>query len=408
MEEESQSFEFDVFLAHNSKDKAAVRDICQKLKNKGFKPWLDEEQVAPGQSFLTKIATQIDLIPAVIVFLGPNGEGPWHEKEIEAFLIEVVSRGCVIIPVILVNVKGQPVLPPFLRGNRFVDFRVGSPDPLELLIWGINAAVSPEKYQDSPRSNEPEVNASNLVVDVLLHTVDRTPQLSEIKAARSDDSQSNKHCFVFECSRQDIPEYLAHHLQIKPDLDNDRVPVGQSKGEVQAQNLGEIHTEGEFETQITSDIGDGLNPFIGEDQVNVLYLSVTSLAAIEKVSSDIQSVLAKLNKTHPQIEMTVLVAFFGRLCPRWWQCWKTRWWQCWKVNPLENTGVFCLPPLELLTYDHLDRWVDNLPDFLSVKLNDKEALKDSFERCFGDEKKAVPYRVIRGKVKQCLLKQCKS
>jgi len=82
MEEESQSLEFDVFLAHNSEDKVAVRAICQQLKNKGFKPWLDEEQIAPGQSWLAKIEAQIEQIPAAVVFFGSEGDGPWHQQEV--------------------------------------------------------------------------------------------------------------------------------------------------------------------------------------------------------------------------------------------------------------------------------------------------------------------------------------
>ena len=39
-----------IFLSHAVDDKPKVRKICQRLKNDGFDPWLDEEQILPGHS----------------------------------------------------------------------------------------------------------------------------------------------------------------------------------------------------------------------------------------------------------------------------------------------------------------------------------------------------------------------
>lgn len=35
--------QFDVFLAHSSKDKPLIRRIYRKLSDLGMSPWLDEE-----------------------------------------------------------------------------------------------------------------------------------------------------------------------------------------------------------------------------------------------------------------------------------------------------------------------------------------------------------------------------
>jgi hypothetical protein len=50
--QESRAEVFDVFLCHNSADKPAVREIAQKLKKEGIKPWLDEEQIRSSQGFV--------------------------------------------------------------------------------------------------------------------------------------------------------------------------------------------------------------------------------------------------------------------------------------------------------------------------------------------------------------------
>ena len=46
--QEAQAETFDVFLCHNSEDKPVVREIAQKLAEKGIKPWLDEADIRGG------------------------------------------------------------------------------------------------------------------------------------------------------------------------------------------------------------------------------------------------------------------------------------------------------------------------------------------------------------------------
>jgi len=41
--------EFDVFLCHNSADKAAVKKIGERLMKDGLKPWLDAWELPPGR-----------------------------------------------------------------------------------------------------------------------------------------------------------------------------------------------------------------------------------------------------------------------------------------------------------------------------------------------------------------------
>ena len=44
----SRSFDYDVFLSHSAKDKAAVRDLAQRLKADGLRVWFDEWVVEAG------------------------------------------------------------------------------------------------------------------------------------------------------------------------------------------------------------------------------------------------------------------------------------------------------------------------------------------------------------------------
>jgi hypothetical protein len=128
--------EYDVFLCHNSKDKQEVKAVGEQLKEKGYLPWLDEWELAPGTSWQTILESQISQINAAAIFVGPSGIGPWQSMEIQAILRRFVDSGLPTIPVILPSCKRVPRLPMFLQGQTWVDFRALAPDPLKRLIWG--------------------------------------------------------------------------------------------------------------------------------------------------------------------------------------------------------------------------------------------------------------------------------
>ena len=74
-----------VFLCHASEDKANVREVCQLLKTDGFSPWLDEEDLLPGQQWSEEIPKAVRNANAVIVFVSQRAvtkEG-YFQKEIK-------------------------------------------------------------------------------------------------------------------------------------------------------------------------------------------------------------------------------------------------------------------------------------------------------------------------------------
>jgi len=67
---------FDVFLCHNSSDKAAVRALNRNLKRLGIRTWLDEEQLIPGRAWQDILEQQIGSVKAAAVLVGASGVGP--------------------------------------------------------------------------------------------------------------------------------------------------------------------------------------------------------------------------------------------------------------------------------------------------------------------------------------------
>lgn len=104
---------FHVFLAHHSEDKPLVREIATKLKQRGFKPWIDEEQIAPGRSFQQEIQQAINTVETAAIILGKEGIGRWQEWEIQTFFSRCVEKNMTVIPVLLPGVNEVPETLPF-------------------------------------------------------------------------------------------------------------------------------------------------------------------------------------------------------------------------------------------------------------------------------------------------------
>jgi tetratricopeptide (TPR) repeat protein len=131
--------DYDVFLSHNSKDKPAVRQIAEALRDgRGLKVWLDEWDLPPGVPWQDELETIIRTVRSAAVLVGKDGLGPWEMPEMRACLVEMVGRKLRVIPVLLPGTPSAPQLPMFLAQNTWVDLRGGITDEgLDRLQWGI-------------------------------------------------------------------------------------------------------------------------------------------------------------------------------------------------------------------------------------------------------------------------------
>jgi hypothetical protein len=146
--------DFDVFLCHNSRDKAEVKAVALRLMERRIKPWLDEWELRPGLRWQLALEEQVRQVKSAAVFVGAEGLGPWQSEEIGAFLSACVERGIPVIPVLLPTAPSQPDLPVFLAARMWVDFRKEQPEPLAQLVFGITGqkAGTPPKEPPSTSS----------------------------------------------------------------------------------------------------------------------------------------------------------------------------------------------------------------------------------------------------------------
>jgi hypothetical protein len=77
-----------VFLCHSSADNPAVRELYQRLQSDGFEPWLDEEDLLPGQDWHTETLRAVRNSDVVIVCLSQDAisKAGHVQKEIKVAL----------------------------------------------------------------------------------------------------------------------------------------------------------------------------------------------------------------------------------------------------------------------------------------------------------------------------------
>ena len=72
---------YDVFLSYNWREHAAVEAVARVLRDRGLRVFLDRWYLVPGRPWPQALEGNIDTCRAVAVFLGPQGMGPWQQRE---------------------------------------------------------------------------------------------------------------------------------------------------------------------------------------------------------------------------------------------------------------------------------------------------------------------------------------
>jgi nucleotide-binding universal stress UspA family protein len=130
---------FDIFVCYNSDDKELIGTINAKLRRQGVKTWFDEERLPPGRPWQEMLEKEIAIIDGAAVFAGKSGLGPWQSREVRAFLNELATRECPVIPVLLPEAPKVPDLPLFLRDLTWIDLRSDFDRSFERLIAAARA-----------------------------------------------------------------------------------------------------------------------------------------------------------------------------------------------------------------------------------------------------------------------------
>jgi hypothetical protein len=151
-----------IFLAHASEDKEKVRDLYQKLKSHGFNPWLDEEDLLPGQLWRSEIPKALqssDFCLACLSKVAVSKEG-YIQREFRLALAKYADKPAGTIWLIPVRFDECdvpdhqiPEVGVSLNGFQWVD--LWKPGGFERLIKAIDIRRDSSSIQDKNEANLP-------------------------------------------------------------------------------------------------------------------------------------------------------------------------------------------------------------------------------------------------------------
>jgi GTPase SAR1 family protein len=128
---------YDVFFCYNRQDNEAVKALYHQLLGHKVRPWLDTEDLRPGDVWLNKINDLIGSVKTAAVFFGTGRTGRVQDMEIRGLLRMFATRDVRIIPVLLPGAGERPDWSNFLDDFQWVDFQKSEPEPLSQLLYGI-------------------------------------------------------------------------------------------------------------------------------------------------------------------------------------------------------------------------------------------------------------------------------
>jgi hypothetical protein len=112
-----------VFLCHSSEDKPIVRELHRRLRDDGVEPWLDEEEILPGQDWQREITNALRTTHAVLVCVSSRSmsKAGYLQREIKEVLSIADEQPPGTIFVIPVRLEDCPV-PERFRSLQWVNF----------------------------------------------------------------------------------------------------------------------------------------------------------------------------------------------------------------------------------------------------------------------------------------------
>jgi len=138
-----------IFISHSSIDKPFVRKLVSSLESEGFRTWLDEKELLPGDPLARSISEGLELAPAVIVVVSQASvQSRWLAFELNKATDRMVRGSCRVIPVVV----DQVTPPPEVAGLLYADFSKSYDLSMQAVLRALNHDASQAAWQHSFQS----------------------------------------------------------------------------------------------------------------------------------------------------------------------------------------------------------------------------------------------------------------
>jgi hypothetical protein len=241
------------FLCHSSTDKPNVRGLHQRLLNAGIKPWLDEEDLLPGQKWEQEIPNAVRNSDVVIVCIShaSRTRAGYVQKEIKYALdvAEEQPEGTIfIIPLRLEDCEVPQRLRPYQWVNYFEER--GYKQLMKALQVraeqvGASAPEAVEELRDEPSEHDREAASPRQI-------------LEEYREAAPNEEEHHPTHHSWRPDVRAVVEYIESRFSTAANTYNDH-PVGWGLDNVSVDFWG------------LGGRGDPIDPNVGQEIVEFLF-----------------------------------------------------------------------------------------------------------------------------------------
>ena len=134
---DNKSFEYDVFLSHNSKDKPRVQKLAELLRQAGLKVWFDEWVIRPGDDIFHEIEAGLESSRVLVLCISPAAFGSdWVILERNTVLFrDPANKGRRFIPLLL----SDCTIPDTIQRYKYIDYRNEDKAAFQNLVKEVSA-----------------------------------------------------------------------------------------------------------------------------------------------------------------------------------------------------------------------------------------------------------------------------
>ncbi len=131
-----------VFLIYAKEDIEKAKSLAQELKQRGFNPWLDIDEILPGQVWKKAVLSALEESSAALVLITENlaAKKGFVIKELEAAMEVLQENEKGISPVIPVRLSDSVKVPDKLSHIQWVN--LFEKDGMDLLFRGLKRATA--------------------------------------------------------------------------------------------------------------------------------------------------------------------------------------------------------------------------------------------------------------------------
>lgn len=151
-----------VFFSYSHADKAVARKLASYLNDQGFRVWIDEGELAIGDSIIERVAEALDEVNFVAALVsGHSVNSAWCRKELSlAMTGELARRGVLVLPLRL----GDVLMPATLRDKFHLDV-----DPSDLGSAAHLLAADVRRHVERGLHLRGQPTSMHLVGEIPLH-----------------------------------------------------------------------------------------------------------------------------------------------------------------------------------------------------------------------------------------------